>query len=164
MGSVRRITGRTRFQICLNKCYKQNHIIWTTYGAADRAVCIMDRSVGKTHPRKIETCAPRSLLNKAHALKDRSDGFDRFLEMLGQVLPSLRSDGQNVYLEFSGRQCCCPIVRFYPSLEFPSSWCSCSTEWAQLFKAASGRQVKAELEKSVLKGDDVCKVRVILAQ
>ena len=124
----------------------------------------MDKSDGETHPRRMRTCAPRSLLNKAQALKDRSDGFDLFLELLGHVVPSLRSDGQNVYLEFSDTQCRCPIVGFYPSLKFPPSWCNCSTEWAQLFKAASGRQVKAVLEKSVLKGDDVCKVRVILTQ
>ena len=158
------IASKKRFQICLNNCYKQNNILRATYRAASRIMNTMDRSGRETHLRTIRTCVPRSLLRKAQALKTSSEDFDEFLGILSQLLPSLQNDGHNIDLEFSEKECQCPIARLYPSLRFPPTWCSCSTEWAQLFESASGRPAKAELEKSVLKGDDVCKVRVILTE
>jgi len=159
---VRNVT-RGRFLICLNNCYKQNHILRTTYRAVRKTVNMTDKSHEGTCLRTIRTCVSHDLLRKARALRNSSEGFDGFLKMLSQVFPSLRRDGRSVYLELSDGQCHCPIVRLYPSLRFPSTWCSCSTERAQLFESASGKPVMAELEKSLLKGDDICKVRLTLA-
>lgn len=125
---------------------------------------MMDGCDEETRLRTIRTCFPRSLLKRAQALKNSSQDFDEFLDMLSQLMPSLRRDGRSIDLEFSEKQCGCPVVRFYPSLRFPPTWCTCSTEWAQLFESSSGRPVQAELEKSVLQGDDVCRVRVVLTR
>lgn len=149
----------------MNKSYKQNHIPQThNWIDRSRMLNMIGKSDDRTYPRRVKNCIPRSLLKKAQALEKSSGDFDEFLGRLCQVFPSLRNDGCSIYLELSVRRCRCPIVRFYPSLRFPPTWCACGTDWAQLFESASGRPAKAELERSVLQGDDVCRVRVMLTR
>lgn len=119
----------------------------------------MNRFDEGTRLRIVQSCIPCTLIKRAQALKNESDDIDEFLHKLRKVLPGLQKDGDNIYIEFSDR-CHCPIVKIY-QIEFPPTWCNCHTGWKELFEPVLGSSVKVELEKSVLQGHNVCKIRVV---
>jgi hypothetical protein len=54
------------------------------------------------------------------------------------------------------------MVNKMPEGQMSPTWCNCSVGWVKaLFEGATGRSVGVILEKSVIKGDDGCRLMVV---
>ena len=105
-------------------------------------------------------CIPRSFIAKAKACKKGAKDTDEFLDNLGKVWKHLHRDGDNLYIVYE--KCYCPLVKAYKG-ELSPSFCNCSRGWIkELFESALDKPVRVELEKSIKKGDDLCKFKVRL--
>ncbi len=61
--------------------------------------------------------------------------------------------------------CFCPIIRDRLDEGMPVSYCYCGSGWyRQQWEAATGKPVRVEVIKSVLRGDEVCQFAVYLAE
>ena len=61
--------------------------------------------------------------------------------------------------------CFCPILKGKLDEGMPVSYCYCGSGWyRQQWEAATGKPVRVEVVKSVLKGDEVCQFAVHLAE
>jgi effector-binding domain-containing protein len=61
--------------------------------------------------------------------------------------------------------CFCPILKGRLEQGMPVSYCYCGAGWyRQQWQAATGKPVRVEVVKSVLKGDEVCQFAVHLAE
>ncbi|MGA9397929.1 MAG: hypothetical protein WBV22_06685 [Anaerolineaceae bacterium] len=61
--------------------------------------------------------------------------------------------------------CFCPIIRGNLEKGMPVSYCYCGSGWyRQQWEAATGKPVRVEVLESILKGDDVCRFAVHLAE
>jgi effector-binding domain-containing protein len=60
--------------------------------------------------------------------------------------------------------CFCPLVREYLEGGMPVSFCYCGAGWyRQQWEGATGKPVKIEITRSLLKGDDLCEFAIHLA-
>jgi effector-binding domain-containing protein len=61
--------------------------------------------------------------------------------------------------------CFCPLVRNHLDEGMPPTFCYCGSGWyRRQWEGATGRPVKIEIVKSILKGDDVCQFAIHLPQ
>ncbi len=61
--------------------------------------------------------------------------------------------------------CFCPIICDNMEKGMPVSYCYCGSGWyRQQWETATGRPVRVEVLKSILKGDEVCSFAVHLAE
>jgi predicted hydrocarbon binding protein len=103
-------------------------------------------------------CTPRTLIKKAEAAQKYSKDKNEFLDRLSKVWKHLQREGDDVYVVYE--KCYCPLVRGITS-SLSSTWCNCSRGWIkELFESALHEPVDAELQKSIIKGDDVCRFRI----
>jgi predicted hydrocarbon binding protein len=60
-------------------------------------------------------------------------------------------------------KCYCSQVNKLSKEELSGTYCNCSRGWAKaLFEEATGKPVEVTLEKSIIRGDDQCKLRIML--
>lgn len=105
-------------------------------------------------------CIPRSTVRKAKALYEESEGLEDFLERYAGVNEHLHVEENGVYMVYP--RCYCSLVNKIPQGELSATWCNCSRGWVkELFEVATGKPVDVVLEKSVVKGDDGCRLMVI---
>jgi predicted hydrocarbon binding protein len=106
-------------------------------------------------------CQSQSLIKKARAIYKESEDTGEFLEKLGRVYKHLEREGNNVYIVYP--RCYCSQVNKIPKGQISGTYCNCSRGWAKaLFEGAVGHPVDVKLEKSIIKGDNQCRFRVIL--
>jgi predicted hydrocarbon binding protein len=106
-------------------------------------------------------CQTQSFIKKARDLYQKSKSTDEFLDRLAQVNKHLHREGDKVYLIYP--KCYCSQVNKIPRGRLSGTYCNCSRGWAKaLFEGAIGKPVEVIMEKSIIKGDDQCKFRIIL--
>jgi predicted hydrocarbon binding protein len=106
-------------------------------------------------------CQSQSFVKKARSIYKKSEGIEDFLEKLGQVYENLRREGDKIYIIYP--KCYCSQVNKIPEGQLSATYCNCSRGWAKaLFEGALGRSVEVIMEKSIIKGDDKCKFRILL--
>jgi nitrogenase molybdenum-iron protein alpha/beta subunit len=106
-------------------------------------------------------CQNPASINKAKRIYAETGDMRRFLEKLSKEHRHLHLEGDKVYLVYP--KCYCSRVSKMPKGELSKTYCLCSLGWAKaLFEGALGRPVEVRLEKSVIGGDDECRLRVAL--
>ena len=105
-------------------------------------------------------CIPKSRIRKAKDLYDRSESLEDFLERYAASNEHLRLEDDGVFMVYP--RCFCSLVNKMPEGQMSPTWCNCSVGWVKaLFEGATGRSVGVILEKSVIKGDDGCRLMVV---
>jgi predicted ArsR family transcriptional regulator len=125
----------------------------------------LDKQVDKKIKMKIlescgRNCISQNFIKKAQSCKNRSKNKDEFLNQLMRIWKHLRREGNNIYVVYE--RCYCPLVKTYQG-KLPATFCNCSLGWIrELFEKCLEKPVKVVLEKSIKKGDNICKFRVHL--
>jgi len=106
------------------------------------------------------TCIGATFIKKAKdAAKDAKD-TDEFLDNLTRAVRMLKREGDEIYMVYP--KCYCHKLKGFEG-DIPGSYCYCSVGWVkELFEQALGRPVEVKLEASVLRGDEACRLRVLL--
>jgi predicted Zn-ribbon and HTH transcriptional regulator len=106
------------------------------------------------------TCIGETYIKKAKQAAKDAKNDKEFLDNLEKVYPVLTRDGDKVYVVYP--KCYCPGMKDFKE-EVPSSYCYCSVGWVkEMFEQALGRPVEVRLEGSIIRGDDECRLRVML--
>jgi predicted ArsR family transcriptional regulator len=106
-------------------------------------------------------CQTQSFIKKAKETYAKSTSTDDFLNKLGKVYKHLHRQGEKVYLIYP--RCYCTQVNKIPKGKLSATYCNCSRGWAKaLFEGATGKPVEVQMEKTIIKGDNECKFRIIL--
>jgi predicted ArsR family transcriptional regulator len=119
----------------------------------------------KTRAEILEQCGRRcqsqSFIKKAKSIYQRSKDVDAFLDALRQDYKHLHREGDATYIIYP--KCYCSQVNKIPKEQLSAAYCNCSRGWAKaLFEGALGRPVEVVMEKSIINGDDECKLRILL--
>ena len=93
----------------------------------------------------------------------KAKDVNEFVDRLVKAWSHLHREGGNIYVVYD--KCYCPLGRAllkdYPSQL--SLYCNCSRGWVrEMFESALKKPVKVELQKSIIRGDDLCKFKVTL--
>jgi predicted ArsR family transcriptional regulator len=106
-------------------------------------------------------CQSQSFIKKAKNIYKKSNDVDEFLDKLGQIYKHLHRKEDGIYIIYP--KCYCSQVNKIPRGQLSVTYCNCSCGWTKaLFEGALGRPVEVTMEKSIIKGDDQCKFRVLL--
>ena len=106
-------------------------------------------------------CQSENFIKKARKIYEKSENIEEFLDQFRQVYKNLHREGDKVYIIYP--KCYCPNVNKIPLGKLSATYCNCSRGWAKaLFEGALGRPVEVIMEKSIVKGDEQCKFRVVL--
>jgi len=99
------------------------------------------------------------MIARAKKIKKNSKNIEEFLDKLSKNWKHLKLDGNKVYVEYE--KCYCPLVRDYKET-LPATFCNCSRGWLkELFESALEKPVEVKLEKSIKRGDEICRFRVL---
>ncbi|NHJ15209.1 MAG: hypothetical protein EAX95_16120 [Candidatus Thorarchaeota archaeon] len=138
--------------------------------AGERWLCTLiaglEETVDNTALKKVledcgRKCQAQSRIRKAKTIYDRSKNIDTFLAEFGKTYKHLQQEKDGIYLVYP--KCYCARVNKIPHGQMPSVYCSCSVGWAKaLFDGALGRAVDVTLEKSIIAGDDECRLKIAL--
>lgn len=129
-------------------------------------IAALDENVDeKTRAEVLEQCGrqcqSQSFVKKARSIYQKSKNIDEFLDKFGKVYKHLHIDGHNVYIVYP--KCYCSIINKIPSGKLSATYCNCSRGWVkELFEGAFGQPVEVIMEKSIVKGDDQCKFKIVL--
>ncbi|MBN1648258.1 MAG: hypothetical protein JW874_09510 [Spirochaetales bacterium] len=105
-------------------------------------------------------CIGKSMLKKAEDAGRNSANDNVIIENLKKNAGLLRETDGKLYMVFP--QCYCHHLKNFDG-DIPATYCYCSEAWVRHFmKTAFGRDINAEVEKSVLRGDEECRIRVDL--
>ena len=118
----------------------------------------------KTRAKILERCGrdciSQSMTVKAKKIKKNSKNLDEFLVRLSKNWKHLKLDRKRIYFEYE--KCYCPLVRDYHE-KLSVTFCNCSRGWLKvLFESALEKPVEVKLEKSIKRGDEICRFRVLL--
>lgn len=106
-------------------------------------------------------CAPESLVKKARRIFENSKDRGEFLARLGDVFEAVQVEDDTVYVVYP--QCYCKQIEGMPTDQIPDAYCNCSVGWVkELFEGALGRSIHVERVKSVVAGDEECRLEVNL--
>ena len=129
-------------------------------------IAAMDETVDEETRTKIlekcgRQCQSENFIKKARKIYEKSKSVDEFLDQFGQVYKNLHREGDKVYIIYP--KCYCPNVNKIPPGKLSATYCNCSRGWAKaLFEGALGRPVEVIMEKSIVKGDEQCRFRVVV--
>ena len=91
---------------------------------------------------------------------DKSESLEDFLERYAIDNEHLQVEDSSVFMDYP--RCYCSLVNKIPKGQISTTWCNCSRGWVKaLFEGATGRPVDVRFEKSVLKGDEGCRLMVV---
>jgi len=125
----------------------------------------MDENVDEETRAKIlekcgRQCQSENFIKKARKIYEETGSIDEFLDQFGQVYKNLHREGDRVYIIYP--KCYCPNVNKIPTGKLSATYCNCSRGWVKaLFEGALGRPVEVIMEKSIVKGDEQCRFRVV---
>ncbi len=105
-------------------------------------------------------CISSNYIKKAKDAAKGAKDTNEFLERLRKTLPMLKKEGETIYMIYP--RCYCHKVKGFKG-NIPPAYCYCSVGWVkELFEQGLKRSVTVTLETSVLRGDDTCRLRVVL--
>ena len=105
-------------------------------------------------------CIGKSTVAKARKVFMKSEDIEGFLYKYSKVNEHLHHEGDGVYLVYP--KCYCPVVKNIPPGQLSATYCECSKGWAKaLFEGATGRQVEVVREKTILSGDEECRLKIV---
>ncbi|MBN1813632.1 MAG: hypothetical protein JXA14_17465 [Anaerolineae bacterium] len=105
-------------------------------------------------------CISATYIKKAKAAAKGAKDDEEFLGNLAKTVRMLKREDEAVYMVYP--KCYCHRLKGFEG-EVPHSYCYCSAGWVkEMFEQALGRPVEVELEASVLRGDEACRLRVLL--
>jgi len=105
-------------------------------------------------------CISNTYIKKAKAAAKDAKDMNEFLDNLAKAVPMLKREGDKVYMVYP--KCYCHRIKGLEG-DVPSSYCFCSVGWVkEMFEQALGRPVEVRLEASVLRGDEACRLRVLV--
>lgn len=100
------------------------------------------------------------MITKARKIKKNSKDLDEFLVKLSKNWKHLKLERKKIYVEYE--KCYCPLVRDYHE-KLSVTFCNCSRGWLkELFESELEKPVQVKLEKSIKRGDEICRFRVLL--
>jgi len=106
-------------------------------------------------------CISQSFIKKAQGIYKKSENINEFLDKFGKIYKHLHREGDNVYLVYP--KCYCSFVNKILPGNLSATYCNCSRGWAKaLFEGALGKPVEVIMEKSIIKGDKQCRLRIVL--
>jgi hypothetical protein len=106
-------------------------------------------------------CQSHSFIIKAKEIYEKSRDMDEFLQKLSKIYKHLKREGDKVYIVYP--RCYCSQVNKIPKGKLSGVYCNCSRGWAKaLFEGAMSKPVEVVLEKSIIRGNDECKLRIEL--
>ncbi len=123
----------------------------------------LDKEVDeKTRERILESCGRAclspSFIEKVKRIRKATNSEEEFLQKLAKQWKHLREEDGQHYVVYD--KCYCPMVKTY-SGRLSRSFCNCSRGWIkELFEIALQRSVDVSLEKSIKRGDEICRFRV----
>lgn len=126
----------------------------------------LDEYVDEEECKKIlekcgRNCITKSTIRKAKAQYKKSENIEDFLEKYSKVNRHLQLEDGEAYMVYP--RCYCSFVNKIPEGRLSPTWCNCSRGWVKtLFEEVTGKQVEVILEKSVVKGDDGCWLKVVI--
>lgn len=133
---------------------------WTTWLIAAMDELLDEETKVKVLEQCGRQCQSENFIRKARKIYEKSNDVDEFLDEFGQVYENLHREGDKVYIIYP--RCYCPNVNKIPLGKLSATYCNCSQGWAKaLFEGALGRPVKVIMEKSIVKGDEHCRFRII---
>jgi hypothetical protein len=110
-----------------------------------------------------DCCRSSGYYKKAVESMSKSKDVDEFVERLMKAWSHLHKEDGNLYVVYE--KCYCPLGRALMK-DYPgklSAFCNCSRGWVmEMFESALKRPVKVELQKSVVRGDGLCRFKVTL--
>jgi predicted ArsR family transcriptional regulator len=105
-------------------------------------------------------CIGATYINKAKDAAKNAKDVDEFLDNLATAVRMLKREGDKVYMVYP--KCYCHKLKGVKG-DVPGSYCYCSVGWVkEMFEQALGRPVEVKLEASVLRGDEACRLRVLV--
>lgn len=105
-------------------------------------------------------CISKAYIKLAKAAAKDTKNDREFLINLGKVYPMLKLEEDKIYVVYP--KCYCPTRKIFKG-EVPHFYCHCSVGWVkEMFEQALGRKIEVKLESSVLRGDNDCRLRVLL--
>jgi len=100
----------------------------------------------------------RPLLDKAYEARKEAKNEEEVIENLKKNIDYLEEIEGKLYMIFP--QCYCDRIKGFEK-DIPPHYCYCTEGWVkELMEAALDRDVKVELEKSILWGDKNCQIRI----
>jgi predicted hydrocarbon binding protein len=134
---------------------------WITCLIAGLDENVDEKTIAKVLEQCGRQCQSESFVKKARDIYKRSKSMNEFLDSFSKVYKHLHGEGNNVYIVYP--KCYCSFVNKIPQGKLSATYCNCSRGWTKaLFEGALGRPVEVVMEKSIVKGDDQCKFRIIL--
>jgi predicted hydrocarbon binding protein len=110
--------------------------------------------------RRGRRCISVNYINKAKAAAKNAKSDAEFLDNLAKTVRMLKIEGKAVYMVYP--KCYCHKLKDFKG-DVPASYCHCSVGWVkEMFEQALGRVVEVRLEASVRRGDDACRLRVLI--
>ena len=105
-------------------------------------------------------CISATYIKKAKTAAKDAQTDEEFLDNLAKSIRLLKREGDAVYMVYP--KCYCHKLKGFEGV-VPHSYCNCSAGWVkEMFEQGLGRSVEVEVEGSVLRGDDACRLRVHL--
>jgi predicted hydrocarbon binding protein len=105
-------------------------------------------------------CIGATYIKKAKTAAKNATDDDEFLDNLAKSVRMLKREGDAVYMIYP--KCYCHRLKGIEG-DVPHSYCYCSAGWVkEMFEQGLGRDIEVEVETSVLRGDEACRLRVIL--
>jgi len=106
-------------------------------------------------------CQSESFIKKAKMLYQKSQNTEDFLQELAQAYKHLSLEGDNVYITYP--KCYCTQVNKIPKGQLSGTYCNCSRGWAKaLFEGATGKPTEVIIEKTIINGDNQCRIKVLI--
>ena len=97
---------------------------------------------------------------KAKAAAKNAQTDEEFLDNLAKTVRVLKREGDAVYMMYP--ECYCHHLKGFEG-DVPHSYCYCSAGWVkEMFEQALGRPVEVKVETTVLRGDEACRLRVLM--
>jgi len=122
--------------------------------------CVDEERLASILEQRGRACISDNYIEKAKAAANGAEDTDEFLDNLAKVVRMLKREGDEVYMIYP--KCYCHKIEGVAS-DVPRIYCCCSVGWVkEMFEQALGRPVEVRLEASVLRGDEVCRLRVLL--
>ena len=122
--------------------------------------CVDEERLASILEQRGRACISDTYIKKAKAAANDAKDIDEFLDNLAKAVRMLKRKGDEVYMIYP--KCYCHKIKGVVG-DVPRSYCSCSVGWVkEMFEQALGRPVEVRLEASVLQGDEVCRLRVLL--
>ncbi len=107
------------------------------------------------------SCAHHDLQG-VQTLKSKAKDEEELLKLINEHIPWCRTwIRENNILYSRCTKCGCPLLRRY-NLKLDPIFCLCSLGWVKAIFSEAFGNVRVELSKSLMRGDEYCEFRVVL--